>query len=608
MARILGTLLVLALLTGGVLWSFVDSPKQKEFIQPDHFEAKNQDLAERKGGWGNSLQYGGLQGNKAFNTKNQAIRASPDSETAYVVNWIRSNIELYHKSGGRAGISLEDAKYIRFFTRYTLPAKLKAITWDCLSFIVNSTAHFTADTFPYPVIPLNGTDLAYIDIRNYNWDQKTLEIVSGQDPYFAEPLVIHEVPGYGRIVSGNLVFRADWVVFNWMDTTKQDDRGEKDLIYYILQYGKGKEPKNADEFRDFWKVNIKEIREERLEIGTIVNKGDSGVSRHTRQLRRARTIYGYYHETRDVKSHDNDPVTGFTRDYLEDLFANQADAMEYILSNKRSLQVYFLTAGNNDKFKRIESGDTAVVVDRSDKDDVRVRTAKSCITCHAVGINPSTNEVRRLLLSGAELKTYSHELKQELKAFYLKNQNTLVEDDNRLYERAMKECNGLDPIENAKNFVELYNWYNKDVTPEQAALEWGLTLSEFKERVRGGVTGRMVTLYRGSAIPRETWDSLNAGVYTQAGLLIKRITRPVKNQGQPPPKLEIPQKIIPVFREQVIVIRNNVPLEAGQKRVLAYLPLDTIVNVLKSEPDWYFVEYRGLQGWLHADYVRKVKK
>ncbi len=102
----------------------------------------------------------------------------------------------------------------------------------------------------------------------------------------------------------------------------------------------------------------------------VVDAGDSGVSQHTRQLRRGRTSYGYYWETRDVKSHDIDPDKFTQRDYVEEIFAKQADAAEYITSHKNGAQVYFLTAGNNDKFNRVEFGDPTIVVNRQDLRDV----------------------------------------------------------------------------------------------------------------------------------------------------------------------------------------------------------------------------------------------
>ncbi len=215
-----------------------------------------------------------------------------------------------------------DAPYIRYFTTYDIPqlvgeVPMRAEADLALPFVLNSCMSVKAEgniTLPKRVSPT----LSYVDIRDFGWSIDDIDTVFALQPYFLLPLV--------RSTNNTILFRADWVIGHFMDVTKEDDRGVKDLPYYILLYGKGKDPKNADEFRKFWQVEIDTIRKQQVETGTIIDAGDSGVSQHTRQLRRGRTIFGYYWESRDVKAHDVDPLTGISRDYLEEIFATQVDA------------------------------------------------------------------------------------------------------------------------------------------------------------------------------------------------------------------------------------------------------------------------------------------
>jgi hypothetical protein len=524
----------------------------------------------------------------------RADQPTPESELTVAWKFIYSE-----------AVKKEDVNYVRFFTTYAIPEewetprgdkiKLREQAEHALSFVLNSCQSFKADgLIARPRRVPGSKTLWQIDIRDYGWTEQQLDDVFAIQPYFLNPLV--EQPG-------SILFRADWFIVNAMDTTWQDDRGLKDLAYYILLYGKGHEPRDAEQFRQFWKVDINSIRVERVETGTVVDAGDSGVSRHTRQLRRGQSIYGPYWETRDIKSHDLDPDQLKSRDYIEDIFANQVDAGEYIARNKAGLQVYLLTAGNKDKFKRIEFGDPTVVIDRQDRDDPRVRTAKSCIICHALGIIPATNAIRELYQLGGDLRAKDRDFARVIKVFYLQQLNSLVEDDNRSFERKIKECNGLDPMDNMRGYANVYEWYRQKVTPEQAAFECGLAIEDYRKAIKKTTTGRLTFLYHGRAMPREIWDSLNSGGYVQSMLHLRgasaqeyaRQHKQEKASNRP-------------LRVTVTAPSSPLTTEYGQVlRHLVYGSVATVLRVYEPNPEWFVVEAGGTQGFLQRKDTAPVK-
>lgn len=523
-----------------------------------------------------------------------AILRSADTEMLAVAAFLQAQLDRAKTQADKEAVAHE-LSYLKFFTTYAIADPAVRIAAElCLPFCLNSVASVRSDgKIRLPRRVPGETTLWFIDIRDYGWDKKDIDAVFDLQPYHLDPILDHRLYNFGRLVAGNVLFRADWFIVNVLDTTRQDDRGGKVFPYYTLLYGLGKEPKNADEFRKFWRVDIDTIRVEGVERGTIVDVGDSGVSLHTRQLRRGRSIFGYYWETRDVKSHDvaDDGKKQNTRDYIEDIFAHEVDAGEYITSHKNGLQVYLLTAGNKQQFKRVEFGDPTVVWDRSDNRDPRVRTAKGCIVCHPTGINPAGNAIRDIFLAGGNIHTRNKKLQHQIEAFYLRNDlGELIKDDNRIYERAVKACNNLSPLENAEKFLTVYEWYAKKVTPEQAAFECGKPLADYREVIRATATGRMTQLFKGKSIPRDSWDSLNAGVYTQSMLLVKRIKIEVK------PVVPKPSFLVEVTAERGEV-RNG-------KKLVVYLKKGLRVPVTSVDGDWLWVTYQGRSGYIHRGEVR----
>jgi hypothetical protein len=508
-------------------------------------------------------------------------------------------------------IKAERLNYVRFFTTYALPEEwewkgvkvnLRRQAELSLPYALNSLAGINAYGFIEKPKRVPGSDtLWYIDIGDFGWNLEDIDAVFKLQPYFLSPLVDGKNP--------NILFRADWFIVYGTDVTKVDDRGIKVIPYYVLQYGLGKEPKDKDDFERAWRVDLKQSERDKTETGTIVDAGDSVVSRHTRRLHRVRTNFGYYWYTRDVKSHDIDPDKILSRDYLEDLFANQADAGEYISSNTRGLQTYLLTAGNNQKFKRVEFGDPTIVVDKVDPSDHRVRTGKSCMVCHHFGIIPYTNAFRELLTTGGKVFA-KKEIELELKAFYLKHKRgEEVRADNDLFAAAIEECNGLTPEENLKAYLSVYEWYwNEKVGPAQAARECGQSEADLVATVSPATTGRLVLLAKGKGMPREIWDSVNVGGYVQAMLLQKRVDKMPGGAKDDTPAPPPPPRDPPVPYEAEVVEDANMVDQYG--RLVVRLAKGSRVSVTRLDADGVVqvaaVDGQGRQ-WVGYVYKSKTK-
>ena len=516
---------------------------------------------------------------------------SPDTELKAWVQFVDGQIDVHKATGGQAGIAEADAPYLYAFTTYNLPTE--ELRKDCetsLSFALNSCMYFkTPPQIRKPKRVPGSKTLLFIDVRDFGWEREWLDIAYEQQPFFLDPVVDHRLYNYARLKMGNVMFRADWWVFNTLDVTVQLDRDEKNLLYYILLYGKGNEPKDAADFQRSWQVDIKTLEVEQVETGVLIDQGRSGVSKHTRQLRRGRTTFGYYHETRDVKAYQK------KRDFIEDPFATNFDASELIASHKNGTQVYLLTNGNGQGQKRVDFADNGIVTDKSDSEDARVRTPKSCIVCHAVGINPGTDAFKQLVQAGGKLFTYEKKVQQALESFYLNGWAKKIKADNELYAEAVTKATDLEPLKATAAYVRLYDWYRKSVSQEQAARECGMGLKDYLKNVKPNASGRLTQLFVNQDIPREVWDSTEGGGgYIQSMLLAKRI----QAKAQPEKATPIPAK------KTMVVCVPQATLWDDKQRPMVYLSQGMVVEILDESNDGYEVQSGSHRGWIRKENVR----
>jgi hypothetical protein len=278
----------------------------------------------------------------------------------------------------------------------------------------------------------------------------------------------------------------------------------------------GAVPQNAREFQKFWRIDsaLRDAADFFADRGAVIDEDRSQVSYSNRIIQRVRTNLGTYTRTFDVFR------TAGNQDFLETLPVPLRDkitfdAGEHIFQDSKGAQHYFLTAGK--KEDRVEFGDPRVVRDQNSGHRLIVTTWKSCVSCHEQGLIPLQNEVEAIVKSGVRLNVRVDKF-VEKNAFFLQDVNRLLKIDNDHYAEFVRECNGLTPQENARQYQRFRQWYAAPVGLEQAARECGAPVEEFKDAISVTTKGRVGRLLTdGRSIPRFTWER---GLYQEAFLLL----------------------------------------------------------------------------------------
>lgn len=381
-----------------------------------------------------------------------------------------------------ATVRLEDAVFTRYLTLYASPDQQN--DWRVLAFWVNSLSSARKLVPPQMI---TGT-LYRVDLRNYNWDIASWDAVAKTDPYF-------------RFANNGLIVRGDWFITQTSDGTRSQ-------AYYQLLYGVGKEPKNADEFRKRWAVDLNLARGQKATSRVPVETGASIVAHHNRLLEHARTVLGDYWQTFDVINDSAD------RNLIETLDGKfRFDAGEHIVSLPNSLHGYLLT---NAQGARIEFADPAVAKDITAHLRPTVDNPISCLRCHGPqsGLQPPKNRLEELLKNGAFVISNNQQLQQDLEAFYLTEDGQAMRDGQRSYAKAVAQINGLTGKQNANKMADLVRFYDSLVSLDQACLELGTT----KELLTAAVTktvllakddrnGQLVALVRVGSVSRNIWET-----------------------------------------------------------------------------------------------------
>lgn len=415
----------------------------------------------------------------------------------------------------------EEQYYTRFLSFYAVPEEsldaARQVTW----FWLNSMSREPSIEIPRAV-PLSDKRLYRIDLRDYGWT----------------------TGGWGKIQTAQKIFydgytvRADWLV--WYTSDASSSQGYYDLLFSLERYpeqhewwpggehngvnyapgwykkaraGKENFPANEDDWNVAFGADksfeILKDKERRLQVdrGAIVDEGDSIVAYHNRLLLRVPVLQGGWWKTFDVKETREERdipdhlLVDFTRKKAIEF---KHDASEYIVNLPNGGQAYLLSNGQGD---RVEFADPFIARDTSGfKNKVVVRTAGSCVVCHANGINEPRHVLGDLADLGIDLKA-KKETQRRLKAFYLSNLGKLIKQDQDTYLEFLQKTSGLDGEKNAVAFKTFTQFYQNPVTLVQACRELGVSEDEMKVLARKSLKFRSVGLTRGKAVPRESWDA-----------------------------------------------------------------------------------------------------
>lgn len=538
------------------------------------------------------------QTNEAQTVSTNNILITPEMEAMDAVKFLES-------------IAPEDRIYIQLFSTYSIPAdevvkaedgEIKLVDAAVLSF--RFWIHSLSSAFNFVQPKQVSPTLWAIDIRDYGWTPEAMEKVAQLDPYFREPWVTNNTASKLRLLARNSILRMDWFIVHSSNPTRQLDRGIDVFPYYELLYARHGIPKTTDEMRKVWGFDNAQATEFRVLRGNVID--ESIVALHNRQINRARTSTGYWWETNDVK----DTVGG--KDYVENLDptirVKDKDAGEVIATNYIGLQVYGLfDAANN----RIEFADNAIAVDGTDQRDKRVRTARSCVLCHPKGINHASNDIVKIL-DASILRVHDKVERNILDGFFVNNNLTeLINDDQLLYARAVKQANGLTPEVNTTYFGHLLEWYDKNINQEQAALEWGVSVDTLKEKLAPSTSARLLGLIKDIPVTRASWEEVKGGIFGN-GMLVINGLQPVQ---APPQEIikeepEQPEEPAPVVEEPEIpkpkatVLQTGARIMNGEEEV-GIIPAGTVIDILDERPNWISVKYNDMKGWIASNSVRK---
>lgn len=520
----------------------------------------------------------------------------------------------------------EDHIYLRGFTTYAIPQELRGSAVMTLSFLIHSmTGISTTDeenaSGYYPlalglydvdqkkwdgkaIAPINqipgSTTLFWIDIRNYNWALQSWENITKYDGYFVEPIVNHANNGLLRLISGNSVVRADWFIYHASRSVEQNDIiRTNNSIYRELLYSKVKPPKNVDEFRKVWSVDVERSRVLGNEFATLVTKSKN-VARHNRILFGYRSELGWMYQSYDVKSEQG------KRDYVDTFYDMKGkpptvfDGGEIFATNALRMQVYDIY---DDKLNLADFADATLVRHLSDiVGDARVVNPHSCFDCHSAGPVPSENTMKEYLAGngGLYLTTKADQLRVD-RAY---NQNKFEEsiaENQELYKKALHRVNGLTPEDNLVAYNKIISWYSRPVDLQQAAAECGVTVQEFTEKNKGGlqdinnkIHGRVaVLLATKEPIPRAIWEAPNTdgipGAFQQAMIAINGLTQIVTQINY------------------VATVNKQCNIYKGGTEVLRQISEGTrIPTILSADDNWTYIQLQdGTKGYIHTKDITK---
>lgn len=398
--------------------------------------------------------------------------------------------ELQAAAADRAQFPLVDHGYYYYISTATSSENDRERVATALRLIVPSTSSQQILERCTP-IQVEGTTLYRIDLRDLHWRWQDWHKLLACYPYSS--------PG----VQLPLIVRADWLCVVLTDSHAYPEG------YLPLLYG-GQVPKTRDEFLKFWSVD----NDPQLRFGLI--EGESGVSvQRTRWIENRPISRGYAWGTRDVLKVDakSDPLQHPTGDFAHDGEEHIVGMPKHSLATgtRGTLQAYLLANGQG---KRVDRAPVDLVEDSSRfRGLAEIRTAGSCIQCHAAGINsPTRNEFRQLIVDGVDI--YADKKTQEqIEAFHLSDIGKEIRRNNEDFAAIVQLATGVKPVEAVAAFKATIDTYDRDLTLADAARELYVTSRELTLALAYASAGnydlgpRLAALAHGKAIPRTVWEA-----------------------------------------------------------------------------------------------------
>jgi hypothetical protein len=321
-----------------------------------------------------------------------------------------------------------------------------------------------------------------IDVRDLRWTKELWEALALVYPYNIQFSGKTAVDCYRLSATRTPVLRADWFVAH---------ASSPPLYHALLQM-----PGTLQGLQQQLKINFAQnLRQDRANRAGFTN---SGISVHPRVIER--------HESSDGAcwvSYDFAASAG-NRNFFNNPLAFDYDGGEIIFSLPNGLQAYMIV---NREGQRLDKAPTKIVRDLKSA-DATVVNGVSCMRCHASGILPKHDEVRKHAQTNS--KVFGAEKLKTILAIYPEHDvldKQIKEDQDRFKE-------GMDKIGITRLSAEgepIYNMAQRHLDPidlRMAAAEVGKTPEEFRAALDKLVTLQRVVgpLRVGSTIPRDVFE------------------------------------------------------------------------------------------------------
>jgi hypothetical protein len=395
----------------------------------------------------------------------------------------------------RARFAPAEWGYYYYLSTSAAPESLRPALARTAAFVVASASRAVV-LEPHLPARVEPGDLYRIDLRALEWDWRDWRRVLARYPYAPHT----ELP---------LIVRADWLLVELTDAFAADS-------YYRLLYGGRNIPATRDDFLKFWGVSS----DTDFRIGLI--EGQSGVAlAKVRWIENRPTVNrGYAWGTRDSARIDAaaDPL-----ERPDGRFQHQAE--EWIVGipkwsqtgTRGTLQAYLLANGQGVRQDRAPAD---IVADQTRfRGTPEIRTCGSCMQCHVAGVKgPKVNELRATIAAGVDLYA-DRSTQEELERFHLADVEKEVRRNREDYAAAVQFITGQPPEQNAAELKQCLDWYDSDVSLEQAARELGAAPDELRRALAlasartGALGARLSALAHDRPMPRSVWEDAFAEAY-----------------------------------------------------------------------------------------------
>ncbi len=385
-------------------------------------------------------------------------------------------------------IPKEDQKHIRYLSLTHLynAGKSTEDVQVALTRLLNSLSWKENLVLPKKVDGL-GT-LLRIDLRDLGWNPQTWNQILQKNPYGVELKTETAKNIYTKTETITPDVRGDWFVFS---------ASKPPLYHDILNLPGGDKQPGADkQFANLLRVenNLKHHEKEHFSVGVR----QSGVSINNRIYHRSPTVDKTNNDINDDKR-----VTGYlyssddfaSSDDKQSIFAHPGDYVknggEFIGSipkvnargEKMNAQVYLLA---NDRGVRLDDVDTNLGIVSHPKrfrNGFRVANGVSCFDCHerlGSGIITTQNPLGDHLRTNYDLFKNSNVPLSILNQYKTDDEvKPIFSKDQELYKKFMDETGGKPGI-----VFDIATEFEDDMTEKQVASELGLTVEDFREKVK----------------------------------------------------------------------------------------------------------------------------